>query len=107
MAYYIVHPNILPVLEIVKLKNQTLFIMPKLPRSLHDAISTREFQEDKSSLNKSKYWFRGILAGLDHLHKIGLCHMDLKSDNILIDRKESAVICDFSGLNYTKDPVNR
>lgn len=37
-----------------------------------------------------------ILAGLSYLHENSVIHVDLKPDNILIDKEGHLVICDFS-----------
>lgn len=44
------------------------------------------------------------IYGLDYLHKQGILYKDLKSDNILVDRKYNAKLCDLSPLEKV-DPV--
>jgi hypothetical protein len=38
---------------------------------------------------------RGVLRGLAGLHAAGICHRDLKPDNIMIDSEQQSVIIDF------------
>ena len=43
----------------------------------------------------AKLIFYKILKGVQEIHKAGLCHLDLKSKNILLDDKYKPIICDF------------
>lgn len=106
---HLVHQNILPVKRVIKLKDEagTLFVMPSLPNSLHDIVASAEFPEDKRALLRSKRWFKDVLSGIAYMHSKQLCHLDIKSDNILVDSRDRAVVCDFSGLNTTKYLINR
>ncbi|KAJ3078130.1 hypothetical protein HK102_004717 [Quaeritorhiza haematococci] len=38
---------------------------------------------------------RDIASGMAHLHRVGLIHRDLKSQNVLLDSNNRAKICDF------------
>lgn len=55
--------------------------------------------------NISRYFFRQLIFGLHHLHSHGIVHLDMKSDNVLVDPRDYSVkICDFGlaqGLNGT------
>lgn len=42
---------------------------------------------------------------MECLYSSGLCHYDLKIDNVLINEEDRAVLCDFSSLNYTENPL--
>ena len=39
---------------------------------------------------------------VDHLHNSGLCHLAIKTDNLLLDQEDNAVLCDYSGLNFAE-----
>lgn len=102
------HPNILTLIDVYKLKRDagTLFVMPLFPKCLHDVVTSSEFTVDETAFLRTKCWFKQILTGLEYLHSSGFCHLDLKTDNVLIDCHDNAVICDFSGLHYSTSPVN-
>ena len=103
------HPNILPVIDVMTIEqlNVRLYFMPLLPNSLDEIIRSVRFRNDPNSFNRLKKWLLQILAAIEHLHSRHLCHLDIKSDNILIDDKDNAVLADFSGLNFTIFPINR
>ena len=42
-----------------------------------------------------RYYLYQILQGLQHIHDKGLCHLDMKPENILIDNNYDAKIVDF------------
>ena len=49
----------------------------------------------KLSLRHKKYIFRNIILGLKFLHKNGICHLDIKMENIILDKEFWPVIVDF------------
>lgn len=103
------HPNILPLIGVHRMKRDTgiLYIMPIVPRSLHDVLSSMEFPAAKSSFTRTKRWLKDILSGVNYLHRSSLCHLDIKTDNVLINQSDAALLCDFSGLSSTKFQINR
>ena len=105
----ICHPHLLPMTNTMTIEqlNVKLYFMPILPKVLIDTLFEEEFKRDPNSFNRVKKWFRQILSALAHLHASGFCHLDIKADNILLDDEDNAVVCDFSGLNYTNVPVHR
>ena len=40
-------------------------------------------------------WMRQVASGMGFLHERGVCHRDLKSANVLIDRHKHARMCDY------------
>ena len=103
------HPNILQTITVMKPKliNCTMFVMPRHPFTLHEVYNSDRFKRDGNKMRRIKKWSVEILSALDYLHSKEYCHLDIKSNNILISNDDSAVLCDFSGLNMTGIPMKR
>ena len=50
----------------------------------------------------AKIIFRNILKGINYCHKKGICHRDIKIDNILLDENFNPKICDFGFATLTQ-----
>lgn len=103
------HPNILPVIKIIDVKDLycKMYVTPRHPSTLHRVVQSYDFKKDRNGLRRMKKWFAEILLALDYLHSANYCHLDLKGDNVLISMDDSAVLCDFSGLNVTGKHLKR
>ena len=62
----------------------------------------------KSGLNErlSKLIFQKILQGIQSLHNIGICHRDLKMQNILVNENFIPKICDFGFATMNNNHLN-
>jgi Protein kinase domain len=47
--------------------------------------SVREDSQPGMAEPKARYWFRQVIAGLKHIHSVGICHRDLSPENVMID----------------------
>ena len=54
------------------------------------------------SENYCRYYFKQILQGLHYLHKNGLCHRDMKPENIVLDAYFNIKIVDFGFVRKTE-----
>ena len=111
--------------RIIKSKNNNHFFIKYISSSLHGTLDKDGFKEKKcyilyelaskgdlfryikcygNGFNEeySKVISYKILKGLKALHKLKICHRDIKADNILIDEKYNIKIADFglSGFIY-------
>ncbi|KAF6214508.1 hypothetical protein GE061_009251 [Apolygus lucorum] len=93
-------PNCLPFKE-TKLSDKAVFLFREYVRhSLYDRISTRPFL---SPIEKKWIAFQ-ILYGLHRCHKVGVCHGDIKLENILITSWHWVLITDFASYKPTHLP---
>lgn len=53
----------------------------------------------------AKHLFSQILDGLDHLHKLGFVHADIKPENFFVDSKGNLKIGDFGNALYVTDGI--
>ncbi|KAG8187142.1 hypothetical protein JTE90_004885 [Oedothorax gibbosus] len=100
------HENVLPLLEFLPLGEVGAFIMDTQAGSLDDVMD-KEFRMGPHALDGVKAWLRDIVCGLEYLHSKDLCHLDLKVDNILISHSSRALLCDFTFLRDSTEPIFR
>ena len=100
------HPSIIkyigynPYSLIEKLENSkeantlrpTLIMEYKENGNLETSISTGKFKKDQTTKLKN---IIGIASGIKYLHKNNVVHRDLKPVNIILDKNNEPVICDF------------
>lgn len=55
------------------------------------------------SESQAKTLFKGLLAGLEHIHRAGVVHRDMKIDNIFLVSQSHAVIGDFGSACFLVD----
>ena len=91
------HENIISLLEKIDNKNKIYLITDYYPNNLFSLI----VKNKKLSEEKALYYFSQYINGLHYLHQNGICHRNIRPDNILLDEKNEKVkIIDF-GLSTT------
>ena len=76
------HPNIVSVTDIVTVAGAPGLVMELVQGpSLADLLAARELD-----LLEAEHLARGVLAGVQAAHALGLVHRDLKPANVLVDR---------------------
>lgn len=101
------HPNVLPLLEKMHHKDIDIFLMPAMFDSLYNVSKNPGFRNSSKLFERTIGWMKDMFTGLEYIHGYGVCHMDIKMDNILISSDLRAIISDFSGIAETKEPINR
>lgn len=84
---------------------------PFMVMDLVEGISLEQWIKEKRRLDLDSFHcvFRDVLNGLEHAHKRGVIHRDIKSSNILIDscnREPQGKIVDF-GIAKLLEPPNK
>ena len=91
------HPNVLKAKELIEKDGQQMLVMDLAERgSLASLISNKGLSE-----RKMKPIVRQILAALAHLESKEIVHLDIKPENILLNKKGNPLLCDFgASLEY-------
>lgn len=86
--------KVLRVLE----KNPHINITEVINTSYDEGIYLRRYipSLETSEQLQCIYYYQDILCALQHLHKLGITHSDLRVENILRDQYNHAILCDFS-----------
>lgn len=50
---------------------------------------------DQLSENQAVEFFNQLISGVEYMHEMGICHRDLKLENILLDSHNNVKIADF------------
>lgn len=96
------HRNIVPVFKIKRRPNVVIFLMPHYTKTLMAALEEDSFRKCCESFIMITEWMTDIVSGLEYLHTLNICHLDLKADNIMITDQNTAVIGDFSSIDCAK-----
>ncbi|XP_008311413.3 hormonally up-regulated neu tumor-associated kinase [Cynoglossus semilaevis] len=91
------HPNIVLLLETLETENSYYMAMELCAGGdLMDRICDKRRLEEK----QVRRYTRQILSAVEHLHKHGIVHRDLKIENFLLDEHNNIKVVDF-GLSNT------
>uniref|UniRef100_A0A3Q1J697 non-specific serine/threonine protein kinase n=1 Tax=Anabas testudineus TaxID=64144 RepID=A0A3Q1J697_ANATE len=94
------HPHIVILLETLETENSYYMAMELCAGGdLMDRICERKRLEER----EVRRYTRQILSAVEHLHKHGIVHRDLKIENFLLDKHNNIKIVDF-GLSNTLKP---
>jgi len=94
------HPNI-PAVYDVNFKDETFLIIFQFV----EGTTLRQIISDSGPvpINQARLWFHQLASALDHAHRLGIIHRDVKPENIIVTpNKESAYLVDF-GIAITAE----
>jgi len=100
------HEHIIPLLGVVQdmtfhqIPGRIGIVLPflsggELHQFMESAVSSHAFPIDEKLM---RTWFHQICNGLDYMHRQGVVHLDIKTENIMFDENKCAVIID-TGLS--------
>lgn len=101
------HPNIIFLNEVIHAPENVYFVLELCSMDLHSYHTKMGLTE-----GAAKQVIFGILRALEHLHSNGICHLDLKPENVLLSRSvdvtkvsfEDIRLCDFGLVNMARKP---
>jgi serine/threonine protein kinase len=86
-----------------KLKLHYCILMKYMPNAeLFDFILNYGMSEEIA-----KFQFKSILLSVQILHNLGLVHLDIKPENIMIDEQYNMILCDLGSTNFCGSPDNK
>ncbi|XP_053136782.1 hormonally up-regulated neu tumor-associated kinase homolog A-like [Hemicordylus capensis] len=93
------HPNIVQLYETLETENSYYMVMELcLGGDLMDRICEKKKLEER----EVKKYTNQIMSAVEHLHRHGIVHRDLKIENFLLDENNSIKIVDFGLSNVMK-----
>ncbi|XP_076891772.1 putative serine/threonine-protein kinase At1g54610 [Bidens hawaiensis] len=99
------HPNIIKLEGLVTSRmSSSLYLVFEYME--HDLSGLAAIQGVKFTEPQIKCFIKQLLSGLEHCHKNGVLHRDIKGSNLLIDDDGTLKIADF-GLASFYDPQNK
>ena len=95
------HPAIVPVYDVgEEQEGQPFFVM----RYMAGGSLSVLIEEGKLSLQDTARIIERIAVALEHAHRLGIIHRDIKPDNILFDIHDNPYISDFGVAKLTEVP---
>ena len=86
------HPNIVKLFEVIETENECYIVMEYLESDLLTYIQ----DNDKLDEHQAATIILQILKAVQYLHELGICHRDIKPDNILLSAdKKTVKLTDF------------
>ena len=96
------HPAIVPVYDVGNENGQPYFVM----RYMAGGSLSILIQEGKLSIQDTARIIERLAVALEHAHKQGIIHRDIKPDNILFDLNDNPYISDFGVAKLTEVAVD-
>lgn len=93
------HPSILNVYDIFKSAGKIYIFMDFAPNGcLTDRCKIDPIQE-----NIAKIWFRQVVEAVHYMHvQMRICHRDIKTDNVLLDKNDDAKLTDYGFARFVR-----
>ncbi|XP_029459457.1 hormonally up-regulated neu tumor-associated kinase isoform X2 [Rhinatrema bivittatum] len=102
------HPNIAQLLDILETENSYYLVMELCPGGnlMHKIYEKRCLEE-----HEARQYIKQLILAVEHLHRAGVVHRDLKIENLLLDADDNIKLIDFglsncAGLLGYTDPFS-
>ncbi|MBN3280662.1 HUNK kinase, partial [Polyodon spathula] len=90
------HPNITQLLDILETENSYYLVMELCPGGnlMHKICEKKRLEE-----YEAQKYIRQLVMAVEHLHRVGVVHRDLKIENLLLDEENNIKLIDFGLSN--------
>ena len=84
----------------------TCFVMDRCYTNLEIMVNHPVFRENPDKMDDLKRWMSDLLSGVDYIHSMKLCHLNIQASNILITYNSKAKVAGFSYITSSTEPVS-
>lgn len=93
------HPAILPLLDLHVVSGVTCLVLPKYQADLYTYLSRRLNPLGRPQIAAVS---RQLLSAVDYIHRQGIIHRDIKTENIFINTPEDICLGDFGAACFVQ-----
>ncbi|KAM9332938.1 hormonally up-regulated neu tumor-associated kinase homolog A [Pholidichthys leucotaenia] len=90
------HPNITQLLDILETENSYYLVMELCPGG---NLMNRIYDKKRLDEKETQKYIRQLVLAVEHLHRAGVVHRDLKIENLLLDEQNNIKLIDFGLSN--------
>ncbi|XP_051540034.1 hormonally up-regulated neu tumor-associated kinase homolog A-like [Myxocyprinus asiaticus] len=90
------HPNITQLLDILETKNSYYLVMELCPGG---NLMNHIYEMKRLDEREAQKYVRHLVMAVEHLHRAGVVHRDLKIENLLLDEQDNIKLIDFGLSN--------
>uniref|UniRef100_A0A8C9RBR4 non-specific serine/threonine protein kinase n=1 Tax=Scleropages formosus TaxID=113540 RepID=A0A8C9RBR4_SCLFO len=90
------HPNITQLLDILETENSYYLVMELCPGG---NLMNRIYEKKRLEEKEAQKYVRQLVMAVEHLHRAGVVHRDLKIENLLLDENNNIKLIDFGLSN--------
>jgi len=96
------HPHIIKLLDVYETRTRIALVLEYCPGG---DLFEHVFIRGKLKETEARNYFRQIVSAIGYCHRNGICHRDIKLENILFDSENRHIkIIDFGLANFNSDP---
>uniref|UniRef100_A0A3B4HAQ6 non-specific serine/threonine protein kinase n=1 Tax=Pundamilia nyererei TaxID=303518 RepID=A0A3B4HAQ6_9CICH len=90
------HPNITQLLDILETENSYYLVMELCPGG---NLMNHIYDKKRLDERETQKYIRQLVLAVEHLHRAGVVHRDLKIENLLLDEQDNIKLIDFGLSN--------
>ncbi|XP_067255314.1 hormonally up-regulated neu tumor-associated kinase homolog A [Chanodichthys erythropterus] len=90
------HPNITQLLDILETENSYYLVMELCPGG---NLMNYIYEKKRLDEREAQKYVRQLVMAVEHLHRAGVVHRDLKIENLLLDEQDNIKLIDFGLSN--------
>ncbi|KAG5284018.1 hypothetical protein AALO_G00022040 [Alosa alosa] len=90
------HPNITQLLDILETENSYYLVMELCPGG---NLMNHIYEKKRLEEREAQKYVRQLVMAVEHLHRAGVVHRDLKIENLLLDEHDNIKLIDFGLSN--------